>query len=272
MRKRTRTKRIPPSAQLLRRGEFVRLAYRLGRSRATGVLEIYAPSGAVELLVIRRGQLMAVDADPFGKRASRTLARIAGTSGSRYLFDGGTAAYPPGATQREFALVTWARRHLENQVDMARAHELIDQLTGARLILRQSQLPPRALLDDTDRRIIAALDRPRRIDQIWPLARTPRFRLLSFLHFLRSIGAVRLVGVAAPQPAPAKPQAARAHALLGVPTGADPAALKRAYRRLARTLHPDMNQAASTERRRALERKLAEVTDAYRALTGASVA
>ena len=57
-------------------------------------------------------------------------------------------------------------------------------------------------VDESDRRMLAAMAQPRRLDQIWPLARTPRFRLLAFLHFLRTVGALSLVGVAADDSAP----------------------------------------------------------------------
>jgi DnaJ-class molecular chaperone len=45
------------------------------------------------------------------------------------------------------------------------------------------------------------------------------------------------------------------------------AEIKRAYRRLARSLHPDLHPEATDEQRRVLSAKFAEVTDAYRALT-----
>jgi curved DNA-binding protein CbpA len=43
--------------------------------------------------------------------------------------------------------------------------------------------------------------------------------------------------------------------------------IKRAYRRLARSLHPDLHPEATEEQRRVLAAKFAEVTDAYRVLT-----
>jgi len=114
---------------------------------------------------------------------------------------------------------------------------------------------------------LAAMSQPRRLDQIWPLARTPRFRMLTFLHFLLSVGAVSLIGVAAPRRIPASPRRELAHRLLGVQVGADITTVKRAYRRLARALHPDLHPTANDERRRHLERQLAAVTDAYRELS-----
>jgi molecular chaperone DnaJ len=54
--------------------------------------------------------------------------------------------------------------------------------------------------------------------------------------------------------------------LLGVDLAADPETIKRAYRRLARTLHPDLQPEADEPRRRTLERRFAEVTAAYEAL------
>ena len=56
--------------------------------------------------------------------------------------------------------------------------------------------------------------------------------------------------------------------LLGVDDATDLDAIKRAYRRLARALHPDLQPGADALRRQALERRFAEVTAAYEALTG----
>lgn len=56
------------------------------------------------------------------------------------------------------------------------------------------------------------------------------------------------------------------HTVLGVPAGADPGTIKAAWRRLARTNHPDLtgdDPAAS----RAATRRMAEINDAYAALT-----
>jgi DnaJ-domain-containing protein 1 len=109
---------------------------------------------------------------------------------------------------------------------------------------------------------------PRRLDQIWPLARTPRFRLLCFLHFLRSVGALREEGVSAPkQPAMVSPgRQEKAMATLGLRDEAGPQDIKRAYRRLARSLHPDLNSARSVAHRRASEQRLVDVNSAYREL------
>lgn len=256
-----------PHAERLGRGDFVRLVYRLARSHATGVLTIIAPRGGAELLVLRRGMLMGSDAaeDAGGRRTAQRLERLGAQDGARAHFDGGLAAYPPGALLRQFNLGAWARGHLEAQLDAAAAQTMVRELAGVRLALRPELAPEIATCDEADRRILAAMAVPRRLEQIWPLARTPRFRLLSFLYFLRAVGAVTLVGIAAPIAASDDSDTA-AYRLLGLPTGSDRDAVKRAYRRLARVLHPDLNGSASEERRRQLERMLAAVNTAYRRL------
>jgi DnaJ-domain-containing protein 1 len=250
----------------------VRLVYRLGRSRATGVLTVSehrdGKSMEAELLVLRRGFLMTAEDDPLGRVASRRLARIASLQHADVHFDGGTSAYPPGAVRRQFAVAGWARKHLESQIDATRARDMVKELAGVRLVLRDELAPDASLCDKTDQRILDAMRQPRRLDQIWPIARTPRFRLLTFLHFLRSVGALTLLGVAAPVREVTPPRRDQAHRLLGVSAGADRAAVKRAYRRLARALHPDLHPSADDERRRRLERQLCAVTDAYRELNG----
>lgn len=291
----------------LGRGELVRLIYRLGRHGASGVLTIRArglASARPEVFALRRG--FAIDragagagagteaasgsggGGELGRRAvAARLARLAAQDDLSLVFEGGvTAVIPPGAANG-ISLAAWARAHLEQQLDSSLAEVLIGQLAGVRLTLRPELAPEP--VDEPDRRMLAAMDKPRRLDQIWPLARTPRFRLLAFLHFLRAVDALECVGVAAEASASAGASAgasARASAgaphvaqlrgpdprrlaalrTLGIDGAADPDDVKRAYRRLARALHPDLQPNADAERRRALERRFAEVTAAYEAL------
>lgn len=257
----------------LARGDFARLAYRLGRAQATGVLTIQVPRARPEVLILRRGHLITSELDASGRGAALRLARIASLDGATWSFDGGTAAYPPGAASRTLALAAWARQHLEAQVDAARADRLVGELAGVRIALRAEHAPDP--VDDTDRRILAAMQQPRRIDQIWPLARTPRFRLIAMLHFLRSVGALTMVGVGvedsgpvrrATPAAPVDPRTA-ALRLLGI-DGSEVTreVVKRAYRRMARALHPDLQPGIDETRKRELEAKLAQVTAAYEQL------
>ena len=276
---------VPPASasptadalDLLPRGGFPRLAYRLGRSHATGTLTV-VPDAAGGPLVLRRGALVAAPTDDRGAHARTRLARLAAAGDSRYHFDGGSAPYPPGASVT-VPLAAWARQHLEAQLDGGRADALTAELAGRRLVLPADPGLPADLLDEADRRIVAAMVQPRRLDQLWTQARVPRFRLLTFLHFLRQIGLLTVGEIAAhdsgphrrPPPAPpaaaASPRAA-ALRLLGLSGPADRDDIKRAYRRLARALHPDLQPHVDADRRRQLETRLAEASAAAAALLG----
>ncbi|MEZ4368859.1 MAG: hypothetical protein R2939_21655 [Kofleriaceae bacterium] len=61
------------------------------------------------------------------------------------------------------------------------------------------------------------------LDQIWTMARTLRFRLVGFLHYLRGIGALAMEGVGAQahRPSATTPPPGDACWLLGVPADAD---------------------------------------------------
>jgi len=219
-----------------------------------------------ELFALRRGALIAGD----GELAKRTLigrlARLVALDAVEVVFDGGVAAYPPGACN-QLPLATWARTHLESQLDGALADQLLRELAGARLSIRIELAPEPSTCDEADRRMLAALAQPRRLDQIWSLARTPRFRMLSFIHFLRAVDALEIVGVVVDRSAPVRdPRRDAARRLLGLDDFADIDAIKRAYRKLARELHPDLQPAVDHDERRRLERRFAEVTAAYEAL------
>ncbi len=257
---------MPPSSQRLERGDFVRLCYRLGHSRSTGVLSLALDGGKAELLILRRGQVFTRDSDALGRETRLRLERLT-SAGCLAHFDRGLAAYPP-SLGRPFSLTEWARQHLEAQLDSTRAQDLVRELAGVRLAIVMEQVPEASTLDATDQRIIAAMGQPRRLDQIWPLARTPRFRLLSFVHFLRSVGALREAGVAAhPRPAIGTPgRQAEAMRTLGLTGHSSLQEVKQAYRRLARQLHPDLNGSKSHAQRRLCEQRLSDVNSAYREL------
>lgn len=251
----------------------MRLLYRLGRQAASGVLTLSSPNTARgEMFVLRRGALvvpaghLGADGELARKAALARLVRLVAIEELVAVFEGGVTAYPPGATN-QISLMGWTRQHLEAQLDGALADVLVRELAGVRLSLR-TELAPEPV-DDADRRMLAAMGQPRRLDQIWPLARTPRFRLLAFLHFLRSVDALEGIGVVAERSAPHRivdVRLAAARKLLGVDDSADVETVKRAYRRLARSLHPDLQPHADELHRRSLERRFAEVTAAYEAL------
>lgn len=249
----------PELRRRLGRGELVRLIYRLGRQTASGVLTATARGARPEVFVLRRGAAVCADGELARRGLIGRLARVVAEPTIDAAFDGGVTAYPPGAVH-QVPLAGWVRSHLEAQLDAALAEALVRELAGRRLTVR-AELAPEPL-DEADRRMLAALGHPRRLDQIWPLARTPKYRLLAFVHFLRAVEALESVGAVA-EPSPPDPRRAAALRLLGVDAAADLDEVKRAYRRLARALHPDLHPELDDQRRRTLERRFAEVTAAY---------
>lgn len=251
------------------RGELVALLYRLGRSHGSGVLTItVAGTARAEIFVLRRGSVVLADGDAAKKTAVARLARLASVERMSVVFESGVTAYPPGA-QNGLPLAPWARAHLEHQLDGTLADTLLRDLAGIRLSIRVELAPEPSTCDEADRRMLAALASPRRLDQVWSLARTPRFRLLSFIHFLRSVDALDVDGVVAERSAPTRiidPRRDAARRLLGLSESADLEQIKRAYRRLARELHPDLQPECDGDARRRLERRFAEVTAAYESL------
>lgn len=291
---------------VLERGDLAPFLYRLGHAQVTGVLDLVPVAGAGEALWLERGCAVTGLADPMGRVTARRLGGLAGMRRLRYSFAAGAGA---GAGHPEpggpvLHLSGWARSHLEAQLDAQCARALLDELTGPRLSIAPGGAPPAAVCDEIDLRIVAAMQSPRLLHEIWRLARTSRFRLLSFLYFLRSVRALYLdgrprasspslraagrsgsfgpddVGVAghgdfasghrAPSFDPQHERQRQAERLLGVAPGADRATIRRAYRRRARALHPDLQPQVSELQRRRLEHALAVVTDAYEQLLAAA--
>jgi hypothetical protein len=288
---------------VLERGDLAPFLYRLGHVQATGALELLPGAGSAEALSIERGSVATGAANPMGRVTSRRLAGLASLRQVRFRFALGAftdaAVVAPGG--QALHLSGWARSHLEAQLDAQCARMLLEELTGPRLTIAPGGAPPVTVCDEIDLRIVAAMQAPRPLHEIWRLARTSRFRLLSFLYFLRSVDALRLsggrpatIGAAGGSGAaragaigvdsaavgslehateeqswafdPRRDSRRQAERLLGVAPDADRATIRRAYRRRARALHPDLQPQLSELQRRRLEHALAVVTDAYEQL------
>jgi hypothetical protein len=298
----------------IQRGEFVRIAYQLGRTAATGELRLAEDLRTTHAIQLRRGYMTSARVDghwaPLGellrkagvideallqrsleavaatqtlqgralraagvpeaaleaalrRQAELRLEQLAAIPSASYRFAANVPATARGGLP--LSLTTWARRHLEARVDAIKAAAILTELAGARLSLRKDLAPEPVDCDDTDRRILAALATPRRLDELERTAHAPRLRLCAFVHFLRSVGALDQRGVAAPIRS-AGPGEVEARRLLGVGVSAGPDEIKRAYRRLARLCHPDMHPGAEGTYRRALESRFAGLTAAYRQL------
>lgn len=287
---------------VLERGELAPFLYHLGHAQVTGVLDLVPTAGTGEALWIERGYAVTGVADPMGRVTGRRLGGLAGMRRIRFGFAAGTHTGSPQDGGPVLHLSGWARSHLEAQLDAQCARVLLEELTGPRLAIAPGCAPPPVACDEIDLRIIAAMQAPRLLHEIWRQARTSRFRLLSFLYFLRSVGALHMSGGRAPSMPRARsgrdaadPSAIgavsglgqgtderilafdpngddlrQAERLLGVPPGADRAAIRRAYRRRARALHPDLQPQLSELQRRRLEHALAVVTEAYEQLMAAA--
>jgi hypothetical protein len=218
----------------------------LHRGAATGTLELADERGRVHRVYMGRGLVVAVELDG----ASPSLAEILRGEGvtnddvlRRSLLRAMASRRLHGQVLvDEFCLSpSVVGRALRRQI-LGRLATL-EQLADARISFRVAVRPPRGSLAGAA------------TDSSWEAPLDPR----EFLHGRRRARA----RAAAPPPVERDPTAWH---VLGLPPGSSLADVKRAYRRLARTVHPDLHPDASEAERRSLEVRFMEITDAYRVL------
>jgi DnaJ-domain-containing protein 1 len=214
----------------------------LHRAGATGTLELAELRGRVHRIHMLRGYVAAVELDGASASLAEMLRR-------RQVAD--------EETLRRSLLRAMSSRRLHGEVlvrefrlspsvvdDALRAQlvnrlEILDQLADAQICFRVAIRPPRGALTDE----------PLRVNEFLPGRRRARDRT----HDARPPSAT-------PRP---RVDACR---ILGVPDGADPTEVKRAYRRLVHATHPDLHPLASAEEKRALAARFQQITEAYRSL------
>ncbi len=217
----------------------------LHRAGASGTLELIEDRGRTHRVHITQGLVTSVELDG----ASPPLTELLKTQGA--LDD---------QTIRRAVLRALTSRRLVGEVLAADFHvspDVIDVALRDQLILRL-----RALESIEDARVgfRVAVRPPREALRDRPLQASECRR-----------GRVRLRDKNAKTPTPQTPDCApvrdsSAYTLLGVERDADAAEIRRAFRRLARELHPDRHPQASEPERRALAIKFAQVAAAYQAL------
>jgi DnaJ-domain-containing protein 1 len=228
----------------------------LHRSGGSGTLELSESNGRIHRIHLARGCVTAVELD----RASASLAEVLR---QRDEID--------EETLRRSLLRAMASRRLHGEVlvrDFQLAPAIVDralrrqvlarllvieELADAQITFRVTMKPPRGALLDEPLAAAEFLPGKRRARDRDANAQSGTFRTTSYTS-------------SAAMPGGWDPARATAYRALGVPLGAEEAEVKRAYRRLVRTYHPDLHPDATHDERRSLAHRFAEVTAAYRVL------
>jgi hypothetical protein len=237
----------------LRATTFGDLLGALHRARVNGTLELTEDRGRTHRVHFARGLVAAVELDA----ASPSLAEILRSD---------KAADDDILRRSLLRAMASQRLHGEVLVDDFRLSPdvvgnalrrqvlgrlaMIERLADARVSFRVAVRVPRGALTG---RVSATSN-----CAAWDPPLAPE----EFLYGRRRL---RERGSRTPPPPPESHVSSSWH-VLGLPPGAQVDEIKRAYRRLARAVHPDLHPGASDEERRALQARFVEITDAYRAL------
>ncbi|HEY1959629.1 MAG TPA: J domain-containing protein [Polyangiaceae bacterium] len=236
---------LPGRLRLTTLGDLLGTLHRAG---ASGTLELVEDRGRAHRVHVSSGLVTSVEIDG----ASPTLSELLKSAGL------------DEATLRRALLRSLASRRLVGEVlarDFRVSPDVIDGALRAQLALRLRVLET---LEDARVSFRVAVRPPREALHDRPLEPS------EFLHSRRRARD----RVRAPASGDAHHRSPRvacgesdgAYALLGVDRDADATEIRRAFRRLARELHPDRHPHASEPERRALAVKFAQVAAAYQAL------
>jgi DnaJ-domain-containing protein 1 len=211
----------------------------LSRSGANGTLELVEDRGRTHRVHLSRGLVAAVELDGASPSLAEILRRHRAADDDvlrRSLLRAMASRRLHGEVLvDEFGLSPAVVGNALRRQVLARLAAL-EQISDARVSFRVAVRPPRGAVRE------ACLE--------------PR----EFLHGRRRARERGSPCAALPVPDMAAWQ------VLGLAPGVDAVAIKQAYRRLARTVHPDMHPGATDDERRSLQTRFIEITEAYRTL------
>jgi hypothetical protein len=222
----------------------------LHRGEASGTLELVEDRGRTHRIHITGGLVVAVELDA----ATPTLAEVLRGEPDTDEDLIKRSLLRALASQRLHGEVLIGEFHVSAAVvgralrrQLAARLQALEELTDARVCFRVAVRPPRGALQG--RPSSAA-------EPLWNSPLGPR----DFLH-----GRRRARERAGRPPAPVVHSSA--WQALGLSPGAEEGEIKRAYRRLARAVHPDLHPEATDGERRVLAARFNALTEAYRILT-----
>lgn len=232
------------------------------RRSDSGVIGIAgAPDGAKRRLAIHDGQVIAIDAGPGApvqpEAQLRFLLRLRGP----------TEFAPRERLSARFSVDPfYPDRALRQHIDAQKLpHEPLRQRIGGERVA--VVMPPHSsALEAGEETLVAFLGTAKTVPELLQHGALSPLRTLQLLVFLDGLGAL-LLGREAEQAERFTTAALRdALAVLELPTTARADELRAAYRRLARSLHPDAHPGLSAAEQRELTDRFARVHAAYRLL------
>jgi hypothetical protein len=224
----------------------------LHRGRVSGTLELIEPSSRTHRIHLAGGCVTAVEVD----RAVASLGEILRSEDAVDDDILRRSLLRAMASQRLHGDVLVRDFHLSPEVVgralrrqlLARLH-ILEGLPDAQILVRVTVRPPRGAL----------VDEPLQASEFLVGRKRARDRHQESATF-------RTARPSSMFPGSVDPQRQRAYRVLGLGVDAPEDDVKRAYRRLVREYHPDLHPDATSEERRVLTARFAEVTAAYRAL------
>jgi hypothetical protein len=243
--------------------QAARTVYDLSAARKSGTFRIRRPDGATAPVFaeLRSGWIHAVELSPAyslvgappsrGEDRLRVFLGIARDPYTQHSFD----AEEP-STRRGGVTPFHPAQVVRNVVDGERPDTgWVRERVGLGTV-RVPVAPHASCLGNDERPLVAYLTRARSFAEIDGAALCPPERAARLLTFLDAVGAIEIRFAAGDSP----------YEALELPEGAGEEDVKRAFRRLARELHPDRHPGATPDAMRELERRFALVNAAYRRL------
>jgi hypothetical protein len=238
---------------------LARLLFAISSRGGTGTVIIDAPAAArVEL---QRGFVYALAPQGGQARGEDALRQLlkqidAAAGGPSVRFDEGASPTHRGRVT-PFHPAAILRNHFESVLPDGAGRAVRQRAGDGRLRLRVTPHP--SCLGPDEKQLIALLasgaPAGRTVAELDAARVAVPMRIDRLLSFLAAAEALVLDGDG---PSP--------YQLLGLPEGATVDEVRRAYKRLARTVHPDLHPDVADGDRRALELRFTAITDAYRAL------
>jgi hypothetical protein len=243
--------------------QVARRLWELGHGQATGTLRVVRTDGSTAPLNVelQHGWVHAVALSPAyslvgdpperGEDRLRVFLRLAETHYRLDAFSDRARPEKRGACPPFHPAVV-----VRNHVDAQGVDQILwrARVGGGRVQLSVTPHPSCLGLDE--RPLAAFLSRAHTLAEIDASGLAPPERTARLVAFLDAVGALIVTADAGASP----------YAALELPEGAPLDEVKRAYRRLARELHPDLHPGLSAEDLDELERRFAEVSAAYRKL------